>query len=69
MELWLAGGKSAQSAAVALGISSQTLKTWKQQLAVAPPKSTAPTFEELPAENQRLRREQTGAVRRCDIFK
>ncbi len=69
VELWLVGGKSAQSVAAALGLSDQTLKTWKEQLAVVPPKSTAPTFEELPAENQRLRRELTGARRRCDILK
>ena len=34
VELWLSGGKSAQAVAAELGISSQTLKTWKQQLAV-----------------------------------
>lgn len=69
VELWLAGGKSAAAVAAELGISSQTLKVWKQQLAVVPPKGTAPSFEELQAENQRLRRELTGALRRCDILK
>ena len=39
IELWLGGGKSAATVVTELGISGQTLKTWKQQLAVAPPAS------------------------------
>lgn len=69
VELWLAGGKSAKVAAAELGINAQTLKIWKQQLDVVPPKGTAPTFAQLQAENLRLRRELTGALRRCDILK
>jgi transposase-like protein len=40
VELWRAGGKSAAAVAAELGISGQTLKTLKQQLAVPPPPST-----------------------------
>ena len=69
VELWLSGGKSAEAVAAELGISVQALKTWKHQLAVAPPASGAQTFEQLQEENRRLRRELTGALRRCDILK
>jgi transposase-like protein len=69
VELWLSGGKSAQTVAAELGVSGQTLKTWKQQLAVSPPASGAQSFEQLQEENRRLRRELTGALRRCDILK
>ncbi len=69
LKLWLSGGQSAEAVAAEPGISGQTLKVWKQQLAVVPPKSNAPTFEQLQAENLRLRRELTGALRRCDILK
>jgi transposase-like protein len=69
VELWLSGGKSAAAVAAELGISGQTLKTWKQQLAVPPPPSTAQSPEQLQEENRRLRRELTGALRRCDILK
>ena len=69
VELWLSGNKSAESVATELGISGQTLKTWKQQLAVPLPPSQAQTLEQLHEENRRLRRELTGALRRCDILK
>lgn len=69
VELWLSGGKSAQAVAAELGISGQTLKTWKQQLAVPMPPTQAQTLEQLQEENRRLRRELTGALRRCDILK
>ena len=69
VELWLAGGRSAQTAAAELGINAQTLKTWKQPLDVVPPKGAEPTFAQLQAENLRLRRELNGALRRCDILK
>jgi|SRR5580765_991297 len=69
VELWLAGGKSAEAVAGELGISVQALKTWKHQLAVPPPASGAQTFEQLQEENRRLRRELTGALHRCDILK
>src|SRR5208283_6060612 len=69
VEMWLSGGKSAEAVAAELGISGQTLKTWKQQLAVPPPPSTAQGLEQLQEENRRLRRELTGALRRCDLLK
>jgi len=34
VELWLGSGKSAETVAAELGISGQTLKVWKQQLAL-----------------------------------
>lgn len=69
VELWLASGRSAPAVAAELGISSQALKIWKKQLALVPPPSGAPTFEQLQEENRRLRRELSGALRRCDILK
>jgi transposase-like protein len=69
VELWLSGGKSAGALAAELGISGQTLKTWKQQLSVTPPPGQAQTMEQLQEENRRLRRELAGALRRCDILK
>jgi transposase-like protein len=69
VELWLSGGKSAEATAAELGISGQTLKSWKHQLSVTPPASAAQTFEQLQEENRRLRRELSGALRRCDILK
>lgn len=69
MYLRLSGNKSAEAVAAELSISGQTLKTWKQQLSVSPPPSQAQTMEQLQEENRRLRRELTGALRRCDILK
>jgi transposase-like protein len=69
VELWLGGEKSAQAVATELGISVQALKTWKQQLAVAPPPSGAQSLEELQAENRRLRRELQYALRQREILK
>jgi len=69
VELWLSGNKSAETVAAELGISGQTLKTWKQQLSVSPPPSQAQTMEQLQEENRRLRRELIGAHRRCEILK
>lgn len=36
LELWLQGGKSVATIATELGISTQSLKQWKKQLAVLP---------------------------------
>ena len=69
VELWLSGGKSAPAVAAELGISAQALKTWKKQLALVPPPSGAQTWEQVHEENRRLRRELSGALRRCDILK
>ena len=69
VELWLSGGRSAPAVAAELGISVQALKTWKKQLALVPPPSGAQSVEQLQEENRRLRRELSGAWRRCDILK
>jgi len=69
VEHWLSGGKSAATVATELGISGQTLKTWKQQLSVLPPPSATQSLEQLQEQNRRLRRELIGAHRRCDILK
>lgn len=69
VELWLAGGQSAQAVAAELGINSQTLKTWKQQLSVTPPPTPAQSLEQLQEENRRLRRELVSTQRRCEILK
>jgi transposase-like protein len=36
VDLWLQGGKSVEQIASELGISSQSLKLWKKQLAALP---------------------------------
>lgn len=36
VELWLQGGKSVETIATELGISTQSLKQWKKQLATLP---------------------------------
>ena len=69
VELWLAGGKSADAVAAELGISVQALKPWKQQLAVPPPASGAQTVEQLQEENRRLRREMASLIRQREILK
>lgn len=70
VELWLQGGQSVRQIAADLGITSQSLKLWKKQLAVLP--ATGPGQRSLPQleeENRRLKRELHGALRRCDILK
>lgn len=69
VELWQSSGKSAATVAAELGISAQTLKTWKQQLCLPPPPSTAQTMQELQAENRRLRRDLHFAQRQREILK
>lgn len=70
MELWLQGGKSIEMIAGEPGISTQSLKQWKKQLAALP--ATGPgqrSVQQLEEENRRLKRELHGAWRRCDILK
>jgi transposase-like protein len=69
VEHWLGSGKSAQQVAGELGISGQTLKIWKQQLAVPVPASQSPTMEQLLEENRRLRRENGSLIRQREILK
>jgi transposase-like protein len=42
VEHWLGSGSSANQVATELGINVQTLKIWKQQLAVLPPGASVP---------------------------
>ena len=70
VELWLQGGKSIEVIAGELGISTQSLKQWKKQLAALP--ATGPgqrSVQQLEEENRRLKGELHGALRRCDILK
>ncbi len=70
VELLLQGGKSIEQIAADLGISTQSLKQWKKQLAALP--ATGPgqrSVQQLEEENRRLKRELHGALRRCDILK
>jgi len=69
VEHWLTSGKSAEAIAAELGISGQTLKTWKQQLAVPMPAGQRPTMEQLLEENRRLRRENNHLIRQREILK
>src|SRR5579859_7116762 len=69
VEHWLGSGKSAKAVAQELGISSQTLLTWKQQLAVPMPAGPSPTLEQLQEENRRLRRENQSLIRQREILK
>ncbi|MGA8937756.1 MAG: transposase [Acidobacteriaceae bacterium] len=70
VEHWLGSGKSADQVATELGINAQTLKIWKQQLAVLPPGANTPrTVEALEAENRRLRREMGSLIRQREILK
>lgn len=70
VELWLQGGKSAETIASELGICSQSLKVWKRQLAARP--ATGPgqrSVEQLEEENRRLRREVRHLAQQRDILK
>ncbi|HEU6448121.1 MAG TPA: transposase [Verrucomicrobiae bacterium] len=69
VEHWLASGKSAQAVAVELGITGQTLLTWKQQLAMPVPAGQKPTMEQLLEENRRLRQENVSLIRQREILK
>jgi len=70
VELWLQGGKSVQQIAAELGISDQSLKNWKRQLAALP--ATGPgqrSVPQLEEENRRLKRELQHVSRQRDILK
>lgn len=70
VELWLSGGKSVQQIARELGVSDQSLKKWKKQLAALPAtgpgQRSAPQWEE---EVRRLKRELLHVSRQRDILK
>jgi transposase len=70
VELWLQGGKSVHQIARELGISDQSLKKWKQQLAALP--ATGPgqrSLQQLEEENRRLKRDLQHVSRQRDILK
>jgi transposase len=70
VELWLQGGKSVAQIARDLGISTQTLKQWKKQLAALP--ATGPgqrSPQQLEEEIRRLKRELLHVGRQRDILK
>ncbi len=70
VELWLQGGKSVESIAAELGISTQSLKQWKKKLVALPatgPGQRSPA--QLEEENRRLKRELQHVCRQRDILK
>jgi transposase-like protein len=70
VEMWLQGGKSAARICQELGISTQSLKQWKKQLAALP--VTGPgqrSIEQLEEENRGLKRELHRLAQQRDILK
>jgi transposase len=70
VELWLQGGKSLQQIARELGVSGQSIKAWKKQLAALP--ATGPgqrSPQQLEEENRRLKQELLRVSRQRDILK
>lgn len=70
VELWLTGGKSVEQIASELGISTQSIKKWKKELAALP--ATGPgqrSVQQLEEENRRLKRELQYVARQRDILK
>ena len=70
VELWLQGGKSVQQIAAELGISTQSLKQWRKQLAALPATGLGQrSLPQLEEENRRLRREVRHLAQQRDILK
>ena len=70
VEMWLGGDKSAAQICRELGITAQSLKQWKKQLAALP--ATGPgqrSVEQLEEENRRLKREIHRLAQQRDILK
>ena len=70
VEMWLQGPKSVAQICQELGISTQSLKIWKKQLATLP--ATGPgqrSVEQLEEENRRLKRELHRLAQQRDILK
>jgi transposase len=70
VELWLSGGKSVEQIASELGISTQSIKKWKKELAALP--ATGPgqrSIQQLEEENRSLKRELQYVARQRDILK
>jgi transposase len=70
VELWLQGGKTVETLAAELGISTQSLKRWKKQLAALPAAGLGQrSVVQLEEENRRLRREVRHLAQQRDILK
>lgn len=70
VEMWLQGGKSVATIATELGISTQSLKQWKKQLAALPATGLGQrSLPQLEEENRRLRREVRHLAQQRDILK
>lgn len=70
VELLLQGGKSIEQIATDLGISTQSLKQWKKQLAALPATGLGQrSLAQLEEENRRLRREVRHLAQQRDILK
>ena len=70
VELWLQGGRSAAQIAAEMGITSQSLKLWKKQLALQPVTGLGQrSLPQLEEENRRLRREVRHLAQQRDILK
>ena len=70
VEMWLSGNRSAARICRELGISSQSLKIWKKQLAALPATGHGQrSVEQLEAENRRLKRENLRLAQQRDILK
>jgi transposase len=70
VELWLQGGKSIEQIAHELGISTQSLKQWRKQLAALPATGLGQrSVAQLEEENRRLGREVRHLAPQRDILK
>ena len=70
VELVLQGGKSVATIATELGISTQSLKQWRKQLATLPATGLGRrSVSQLEEENRRLRREVRLLAQQRDILK
>ena len=70
VELLLQGGKPVATIATELGISTQSLKQWKKQLAAVPATGFGQrSLPQLEEENRRLRREVRHLAQQRDILK
>jgi transposase len=70
VELWLQGGKTIEQIARELGISTQSLKQWRKQLATLPATGLGQrSVGQLEEENRRLRREVRHLAQQRDILK
>lgn len=70
VEMLLQGGKSVETIATELGISTQSLKLWKKKLSALPATGLGQRSAlQLEEENRRLKRELQHVLRQRDILK